>query len=395
MDELKVSVMNVIATLMKEEPFFALLLKRTWILASDRVPTAATDGLRIYVNPKFFCKLKPEDQKALLLHELMHIVQLHKKRCEKYIKMGVPQELLNAVADAKANQYIEKYFTYTSIKPITPEMIENVFKVFEVREKSLEEIIDEIVKKGGKARNLRPTVDLVEEEEGTPVNEGDEEDMGKSKDDVERRVKKKIVEASVIAKSIGSLPAELERLVNEILRPKVDWRRLIRSAVVKGLGKRIRRTWSRPNKKLPDKLPGRETLRSGRVVVLVDTSGSISERELKQFVSEVYEVAREVANVVVIPWDATVYEPIAINSPSDVRRIKLRGGGGTVIGPALELVDRKFSNSDIIIILSDWHIYDLYSSERLLRKYSSKIIAVTTSAEPPEYLFRIRLDLSE
>jgi predicted metal-dependent peptidase len=379
-----------------------------------------TDGIRIYVNPEFFSKLAPEERKAILLHELMHIVQLHTTRSKKYTSRGVPQLLVNVVADAKANQYIEKYVKkLRTVAPVMPKTIEEMFNIKDVEKKSFEEIMDEILKQiqhnkcecsrswGGDCTRIPIDVQPRDEggekplEESESLNEGDEEDKGKkSPEEIENNVKKKLMESAMVAKQIGKLPAELERLVEEIAKPKVHWKRLIRSVLLKGLGKSVKRTWSRPSRKIPNSYPGKETLRLGKIVVLVDTSGSIEERELKQFVGEIYAIAKETAEVIVIPWDAKAYEPIVMKSHRDIERVKvgLKGGGGTIIRPALELVDKKYSNAQQIVILSDWWIGDLNSpeTERLLKKYADRIIAVTTSAEPPSYLpTRIKIDLSE
>jgi predicted metal-dependent peptidase len=409
-NSLRETIRSIISVLLAEEPFFGLLLKRTWIMASDKVPTAMTDGIRIYVNPQFFEKLQPQEKKAILLHELMHVVQLHPTRSKKYIKQGVPHVIVNMVADAKANQYIEKHIKkLKAITPIMPHDIERVFEISDVEKKSFEEIMDEILKKQccdrGKDKGDTPPIPDLPVDDGDygetkPLNEGDESDNDKkSLEEIERQILKKLLESAMTAKQIGRLPAELERLVDEIAKPKVHWKRLLRSVLAKGLGKSVKRTWSRPSRKIPNSYPGKETLKVGTVVVLVDTSGSIGQKELRQFVGEIYAIAKEVAKVVVIPWDAKAYEPIVMKSYRDIEKVRvgLKGGGGTIIRPALELVDKKYNDAERIVILSDWYIGDLDDPEtqRLLKKYADRIIAVTTSAEPPSYLMRVKIDLSE
>jgi predicted metal-dependent peptidase len=417
-DTLKDSVKSIISTVLTEEPFFGILLKRTWIYASDKVPTAMTDGIAIYVNPKFFEKLEPKEKKAILLHELMHIVQLHPTRSKKYVAQGVPPLIINYVADAKANQYIYNYVSeLRAIKPVLPHSVEDAFGVRDVEKKSFEEIMDEILsnmkKLEGCGRGCRPEESPIGDgpisdiptdnniptpNNGEPLNEGDSgDDDKKSPEEVENRVKKKLREAGMTAKQIGKLPAELERLVEEIAKPQIHWKRLIRSALSKGLGKSVKRTWSRPSRKIPNSYPGKETLKLGKIVVLVDTSGSIGQKELRQFVGEIWGIAREVAEVVVIPWDAEAYNPIIMKSDRDIEKVKvgLKGGGGTAIYPALALADKKFGDAQQIVVLSDWYIGDLEynETENLLKKYANRIIAVTTAKEPPQYL-PIRLKIS-
>jgi len=379
----------------------------------------------------------------------MHIIQKHPIRGKELIKRYPlqPPIIYNIVADAKVNQYLDEENDIA--KPndrITPSLLEKYFGVINAKEKSFDEIIEEIYRKSPKMQipmqcqcnaDIMPSIESEsqsspssgeeserkEQKEGgegegyghsekqvkemyggsqgeeqgeqreerksdNVLNEGDKEDSNVSDPrEIERRIERKVTEVVVSLKSIGRVPGYAEHLLNELLKPKVDWRRLLRGYLSKGLGKKIKRTWTRPSRKYP-MFPGKEMLRIQKVVVLVDTSGSIEEKELQQFVSEVYGIAKEVAEVIVIPWDATAYDPIVIKRHTDIKNVKLTGGGGTEILPALQLLDKKFSDSDMVVILSDWHIGDLENEETidLLKKYRDRIVAVTTSANPPNFL---------
>ncbi len=116
----------------------------------------------------------------------------------------------------------------------------------------------------------------------------------------------------------------------------------------------------------------------------MDTSGSISEEKLRRFMSE----------VAAVPFDAAAYPPLRIRSALAVRDIKVRGGGGTKIYPALKTAEKFMRPHTKIVIFSDWEIYDLDDSNvrRWLRQYRHQIIAVTVDREPPKYLpHRIKL----
>jgi predicted metal-dependent peptidase len=474
---------SLIATLILQEPFFGILAKRTWIYADFNTETAYTDGLDIYINPEYFLSLTQNERRMILLHELMHIVLKHSLRKEEFLKRFgyiLDPYTLNILADAKCNQYLEKY--RESLRPqnrgVWPEDVEKIFGIEKVREKSLEELIEELAKKiekkiiipsraildfpvpidvfgegerrqkdrdrKGKEREKEGREEKEKEKEGERgggkekeekkenegkgggdkekrdkgekekiskddgerkdkdkskdvLNEGDRED--KETDDLEKRWGKKMLEILVSTKTIGKDPGYLQRLIEELLKPIVDWRRILRTALTKGIGRNVKRTWSRPSRKISDLYPGKETLKLNKVIVLIDTSGSIGENELKRFVSEVYGILRETSKVVVIPWDATVYDPIELRGMSDIQKLKtsIQGGGGTMIYPALKLVDQKFSDYDMFIIFSDWYIGDISTNEvqNILRKYAKKIIAFTTSARPPEYLESHKIQIVE
>lgn len=466
-ERIRQDVQNAIALVMTKNPFLGLLLKKTWIYVEDCDGTAYTDGLKIVLCYDWFTRIGrdrewgpgPRSQVFVLLHELMHIVLKHSIRQKDYIeryRKFIPPILMNVVADAKVNQYVLELPMFklelsNEIKPITPEWVEKKLRIQRVKEKSLEEILDELARefeirvsgdaevenppispegpvvivkpkkpsKDGqnqKGRNIQlptPIDDTFgskgekegkEEKKGSKraaVNEGDEKDRdaeGKGQNEVEKRWSEKISETLISAKMAGLLPAGWERLVNELLKPEINWRRLLLTTLTKGMGTKVKRTWSRPSRKFPFAYPGKETLKMNRVLVLVDTSGSIGEKELKRFVSEVYGILRENAEVIVIPWDATAYEPIVLKSRRDIEKLKtgLKGGGGTCILPALRLVDEKFGNADMVVIFSDWVISDIDNSnvQRLLKKYSNRILAFTTYGQPPEHLrsFKVRIE---
>jgi len=459
-ERIRQDVQNAIALVMTKNPFLGILLKKTWIYVEDCDSTAYTDGLKIVLCYDWFTRIGrdrewgpgPRSQVFVLLHELMHIVLKHSIRQKDYIeryRKFIPPILMNVVADAKVNQYVLELPMFKlelskEIKPITPEWVEEKLGIQRVKEKSLEEILDELArefeiqvsgdtevenppispegpvvivkpKKPSKGRNIQLPTPIDDtfgskgEKEGkegkkgnrATVNEGDEEDReaeGKGQNEVEKRWSEKISETLISAKMAGILPAGWERLIDELLKPEVDWRRLLTALLKRGIGSKVRRTWSRPSRKLPDLYPGRETLKLSKVVVLMDTSGSIGEQELRRFVSEVYGIVKERADVVVIPWDAQAYDPIVLRSARDISKLKvgLKGGGGTCILPALKMVNSKFRDSAMIVIFSDWEIADIDEPEtqQLLRKYANRVLAFTTYRQPPEFLrsFKIRID---
>jgi predicted metal-dependent peptidase len=457
-EELTLWIQNAIGWLFVRQPFFAFFLMRTPIYASRRVETASTDGVRIYVNPDFFARLSGAQRAFVLLHEAAHILLMHVPRLKRFHqKMG--GELVNLVADAKANQIITEVMPEmehsAELAPVFPATLTQLFQLDKefVENASAEEILEEIARRlpraprrgaivdgplggwqpprgrepgggwGGRQPSGEPAPgepseeekggaqrgpldgDIIKapsepSEEDEVLNPGDEEGEPGTPRSPEReveRVKRRILESWAAAKAAGRVPAALERAVKELLKPKVDWRRLLRTFMSELLGgPYVRRTWSRPSRKVPGVYPGTITYAPGKVVVLVDTSGSIGEKELQRFVSEVYAIVRDVASVHVIPWDAEAYDPIEIKYPGDVLKVKLTGGGGTVLGPALRLAEEEFGDAAAYVILSDWEIADINNPEvqERLKKMEPRLVAATVSRSPPKFIRRV-VDLRE
>jgi predicted metal-dependent peptidase len=411
MTDLRSEIKNVIAALVHREPLIGIFLKRTWIYESNEYPMPSwTDGLRIYVNPPIFLNFSKPERASILAHEVLHIFELHIPRSKS---LGVPRAIANIAADAKVNQHLSESNMQIPRNAVTLRTVSSMTGVgeSELAKMSFEEIARLLARnvcsgrQGGSGAGCDGSNcssctggdgagDLVETSRcsrGNVLNEGDAGDENAGSDEIANRAAKKAVETYTVAKTAGTVPGWAERIVGEILKPKVDWRRLLRAALERGLGKKVRRSWMRPSRK-GEPFPGKELLNVSTVVVAVDTSGSIGVEELRRFISEVYGICRESARVVVIPWDSTAYDPIVISRAGDVRRIKLRGGGGTCFCPVVRALENMSYSQ--LVILSDWEISDLGSAEVIgyLKKNAGRIIAVTTYRTPPAFLRAVRID---
>ncbi len=162
--------------------------------------------------------------------------------------------------------------------------------------------------------------------------------------------------AKAFAKQAGTLPASLERIADEILEVKPPWQTTLRfglrnSSIVDS-------SFAYPNRRTDD-LPGPVGY-SSTVWCLVDTSGSIGQEELGQFLGIAKHEARN-ASLRVVAWDAQAYDVLKAERPSEVARkiaSKMKGGGGTVCLPALQRVYKLMGAGDSVIMLTDGDIYD-------------------------------------
>jgi predicted metal-dependent peptidase len=91
----------------------------------------------------------------------------------------------------------------------------------------------------------------------------------------------------------------------------------------------------------------------------VDTSGSIGEQELSLFLGTLQEF-RSQTEITVTCWDAEAYETVKVRGRDILPWVKgkIKGGGGTVIAPALKKTLEKMKPGDIVVVLTDGYIYD-------------------------------------
>ncbi|ADC64695.1 Protein of unknown function DUF2201, metallopeptidase-related protein [Ferroglobus placidus DSM 10642] len=160
-------------------------------------------------------------------------------------------------------------------------------------------------------------------------------------------------EAYNYAKMQGKDPAGFDRLVEKALKPKINWKALLRQHVSKMVPHDY--SFLKPSRKSPPNiiLPGIVKGESIEGIVAVDTSGSISDEELSQFLSEIRWIARNYPsiNITLVSCDAAIHTEEQIRSRYELDKFKPKGGGGTDFRPVFELAAKK--RARLVIYFTD------------------------------------------
>jgi predicted metal-dependent peptidase len=401
------------SALLIKHRFIASLLARARIYFSKSIEAAAVDNeFNLYINEEFMDKLDTQDRIFVLAHETLHLALLHSARTPEH---GL---IWNYAADAVVNNILTNmmHLGYTTelnkrlreaygSDPdeeggiVTMRWVHNLLdkagiqvKYEDLEVMSVEEIYnlllklpriitDETGRESGSSSGNTDSNNNTDGNDGDSnedkikvprdvgvsgskdemLQEGDSEiyQHGNDRREMEKKWKEALAKDYVMSKTAGTLPAGLERIIDDILKAKVDWRSILRESVRVGLGRTIVSTYKRPSRKHQD-IAGHQRYTLPHTWVLVDTSGSIGNQELAQFLGEIYDIAKQ-TTVTVLPWDAEVYEPLVMKSKNDIHRIKtkIKGGGGTVIQPVLQYTLNNMKPRDMVVVLTDGHIYDL------------------------------------
>jgi predicted metal-dependent peptidase len=184
---------------------------------------------------------------------------------------------------------------------------------------------------------------------------------GKSKEQVSSEladhIRQAFTEAYAVAKSQGKLPADFERSIAKILKPKVDWLRALRNKMRYGVSRLEKRdvTWSIPNKRFLGRdyiLPSNIGPESPKICYAVDTSGSMSQKDLEQAMGELEDIRKRFnAKVYVLDCDADVHSSRWI-TPFEPLPV-LNGGGGTDFRPVFEHIQENRLKPDYVIFFTD------------------------------------------
>jgi predicted metal-dependent peptidase len=172
---------------------------------------------------------------------------------------------------------------------------------------------------------------------------------------IRREVAKKVLEHS---KSRGSMPGGALRWADEMLNPKVNWKRELKAAIRASLATTagaVDYSYSRPSRRqgaLKDIILPSMRSPVPEVSVIIDTSGSISDKMLSQAMAEINGVLRACgqSQVTVMCVDAAVHTVQKVFNP---KSIKLAGGGGTDMGAGLRRAEKLKPPPDVVIVLTD------------------------------------------
>lgn len=318
---------------------------------------AALSHYKIYFNPYIFLQCSIEEMKALLKHEVYHIMYNHFKRAE-HIKGKYSSLAISRAMDVSINQYIRNL-------PPWSDKLHNVSLTYNIDLKpnlTMEEY----------AKEIQEGIDKLKSKEGKEVikDKGDDEEFQIKKEHNPERahqlwkeneyylnfeqikeLTKKIASNAAKGKVPGEFREVLERL-NQ--RPEISWKDYLRRNIGK-LPSGYKKTITRKDRRQPNRLDirGRLSRKVTEIVVAIDISGSISDKEIEQIVIEVLEIVKNSnSEITIIECDNRVRRVYKAKDKKDIRS-KLDTRGGTAFSPVFEYIKRKSMRDCFIIYFTD------------------------------------------
>ena len=376
-DKIRTEYDKLKSALVAAAPFVNSVLSRARVIISTSVPTAGLTGHGVIViNPEFWERLSWGGKAFVIGHEAMHGAFRDLRRLGKRDRRA-----WNIVCDAVNNEMqkdLMKMPGDIEAFSVTLDKLDLKVDLDELRKMSKEEIYRILPEQA--ISSVSFSEDLgAGGGEGEVLQEGDPQiyDEGREREgeSIDERWKDAVARGYDIQKSVGRVPASLKRIVDGLLRPQVPWHSIMRQAFRAGFGRTVVSSYKRPSRKHPD-FPGIIRYAQQKTWNLIDTSGSIGEKELMQELSEVYDQAGD-RPVAVVCFDAQQYGVVEAKSRQEViTRVmaSVKGGGGTVIADALRNTLARMQYRDNVVILSDFDIYDLKEpeTEQLLSAVAGK-----------------------
>ena len=339
-------------TLILREPFYGLFLVGLNKVFRDDIPTAGVSkngiGVQLSINTEFFNSLNDKQRMGLLKHELLHISFGHLVMRDLYSN----HKLFNIAADLEINQYIDR--------DALPEggLFLDTFPELNLPKKAGTKKYYELLEQECKNNTCESLQSVLNQMDGDSQydhktwKEFDELTEAEKKL-VQKQIEHQIKEtAEQTQKRCGNVPGELADLIKRLTTiepPKFDWKgylkRFVGNSTV-SYTKKLRRKY---NKRYSDN-PGLKIKFKNNILVGVDTSGSVSNKELKEFMSELTHMHKTGHQITVAQCDTQINSVEEFNPRKDW---EIKGRGGTVFQPVIDLFNKKKGVYTALIYLTD------------------------------------------
>lgn len=340
------------AQLMIKHPFFGSLVYQHEMEITESVDTAAASAdNRMLFNPRFVEKVDPDQLVFLVAHEVMHIVFAHAQR-----RGNRDHELFNIACDAVINEILisERVGTFIEggvrMQGAEKETSENIYKVLAQNSSPGE---------GNESGGNRKRGEGKGYEGQLSIKDLPEEVAQKTDAEVKAAVaegKLKLGQAAAMARMQGKMSGALAGIIDKLLESKLPWYQILERYMVDKADQRY--NWSRPHRRRLNiaYMPSRERYPSmGEIVVGIDVSGSISDREVSQFLGHckaIFDLCHP--KKIYVVYCTTEIEAVdEFDSSEEVVPRKNRWCGGTHMPAIMDWIKDKDIDPDVCVTFTD------------------------------------------
>ncbi len=355
------SLSKISKELMLREPyygFFLIMLNKMW---RKDLPTAGVSkngiNYQLAINEEFWTSLSEKHQMGLLKHELLHIAFGHLVSFGSFRN----KKLANVAMDMEINQYIDPDYLPDGGIDINNYEDLNLDKKAGCRYyyDKLQQLKDEKDKNGTcgneEMDKLLDNIDNGDVPDHSTWEEFDDLSEAEKKL-IEKQLQKVLSDAKEqTIKKRGNVPGEIEGviIIEEIVKPKFDWRSYVRrfsGTSTKVFTKKIRRKENRRY----DENPGLKIKMKQHMLLAIDTSGSVSDAELTEFMNEIHHIYKAGVDITIVQCDTSIN---SIEEYKGKNELNVKGRGGTEFDPVLDYYNANQKKYTSLVYFTDGECY--------------------------------------
>jgi predicted metal-dependent peptidase len=317
-------------SLLLQKPFWGTLATRLVlrdVTDEEWCKTAGTDGKYLYYNRDFIAKLNKAETIFLVAHEVEHCIYDHMAR-----RGSRKPKLWNAAADFVINGELHEH----NVGKLPDPRTSGVQACFDSKYSDMftEQVYEELVKESKKNGENGSGDGSGYPEFDIHLEPGD--GKGEPMTEEERRVLADEIQAAVYQAAkvdTGNLPLNVKRMIKDMTEPQMNWREILNTKLQSMYKSDF--TWSRCSRKAQGSrfyLPGMKESERLDVAIAIDSSGSISDSMIKDFLGEVKGIMEQFDDYKVLVWcsDTEVYNPQTFtpDNMNDIDHYEIQGRGG-------------------------------------------------------------------
>lgn len=324
MKELESKILKAKIEIMTRSVFISSICLSLKHVISTAVPTAATDNITVLYNPEFIAPLTPMEMAGLMSHECWHVAYQH------ILRRGSR----NPINWNKAGDYVINWQQRTN----GFELPKGGLLDAKYADMSTDEIYTLLHQQDPNPSAGNLMLDI------TGDGFGQTPDQATAQAQANRAVVTDIlVRAYTQAKLAncppGTVPAEIERVIDELLHPQLPWPVLCRRFLTTKI--KTRNSWTRRNRRWQTVyLPSKNTKTLSHLTWAVDTSGSVTDEELKEILTEINAAHKMLKpkKMTILDCDARIHNVYEVTPQTNIMKLRFNGGGGTRFQPVLDYV---------------------------------------------------------
>lgn len=335
-----------------ENPFYGLFLLGLSKVIDRSTETACVRkkgiNCEIVINPDYWETQDDTQQLNLLRHEVYHIVFQHMFLWDSFPN----KDILGLATDCEVNSYLSNLDNSWVVPSIwnLPEKQGTKFYYEEI----LKQALSKQQQSGGSTRDSK-------ENNNGQKTKDDHSQWGKDfqecsdaeKQLIQNQIKGQIkTAAEQTIKMRGTIPAELQEIIDEILKikPRIfDWKSYFRRMLGSIYDINIKKTRRKESIRFPG-AAGIKHKKKVSILVAIDTSGSVSDNELKDFFNEITYIYKAGARITIIECDAKISANYEYTGKWTG---KVHGRGGTDFQPVIDYYRKNMKDYAALVYFTD------------------------------------------
>lgn len=362
-------ISQAIVRLFESERYYAELILQMKRIINKDLPIPAgvsiTEHINLCINPELFNEYTIEARVAILKHECEHILRDHISRAREYAPEVYSKDnetetkIINSQKHKALNIAMDCSINY-GLKDC-PE--DGVFpKTFDLPDGQTFEWYANKLKDNEKMKN---------------INEFDEHSIWseshKEKEVLKEKIRASVNEAAKRTRAAGKMTAENELLVDNFNSGNlIKWKYVLRNFVAKAIETKVEASKKKRNRRYGTMYAGTVKIEELNLGVAIDTSGSVSDESLIQFMKEIHNIAKY-AKVLIVEADSEIKNSYVFDPK---KKYQVKGRGGTAYQPAFDF----FNKEDIDAMI---YFGDMDSSDKPIKPKYSVLWAIVGSQTPP------------